>query len=69
MIDDVVTEIKKEINYQIKFTTSQILVSLKKDLADKRQKVKTKKSYLETAVLWEDIVVLIGKYLDTLDNH
>lgn len=69
MIDDVVTEIKKEINYQIKFTTSQILVSLKKDLADKRQKVKTEKSYLETAVLWEDIVVLIRKYFDTLDNH
>ena len=69
MIDDVVTEIKKEINYQVKFTTSQILVSLKKDLADKRQKVKTKKSYLETAVLWEDIVVLIRKYFDTLDKH
>lgn len=69
MIDDVVTEIKKEINYQIKFTTSQILVSLKKDLADKRQKVKTEKSYPQTAVLWEDIVVLIGKYFDTLDNH
>lgn len=69
MIDDVVTEIKKEINYQVKFTTSQILVSLKKDLADKRQKVKTEKSYPQTAVLWEDIVVLIGKYFDTLDNH
>ena len=69
MIDDIVTEIKKEINYQIKFTTSQILVSLKKDLADKRQKVKTEKSYPQTAVLWEDIVVLIGKYFDTLDNH
>lgn len=69
MIDDVVTEIKKEINYQIKFNTSQILVSLKKDLADKRQKVKTEKSYLQTAVLWEDIVVLIRKYFDTLDNH
>lgn len=69
MIDDVVTEIKKEINYQVKFTTSQILVSLKKDLADKRQKVKTEKSYPQTAVLWEDIVVLIRKYFDTLDNH
>lgn len=69
MIDDVVKEIKKEINYQIKFTTSQILVSLKKDLADKRQKVKTEKSYPQTAVLWEDIVVLIRKYFDTLDNH
>ena len=69
MIDDVVTEIKKEINHQVKFTTSQILVSLKKDLADKRQKVKTEKSYLETAVLWEDIVVLIRKYFDTLDKH
>lgn len=69
MIDDVVTEIKKEINHQVKFTTSQILVSLKKDLADKRQKVKTEKSYPQTAVLWEDIVVLIGKYFDTLDNH
>ena len=69
MIDDVVNEIKKEINYQVKFTTSQILVSLKKDLADKRQKVKTNKSYPQTAVLWEDIVVLIGKYFDTLDNH
>lgn len=69
MIDDVVKEIKKEINYQIKFTTSQILVSLKKDLANKRQKVKTEKSYLQTAVLWEDIVVLIRKYFDTLDNH
>ena len=63
MIDDVVTEIKKEINYQVKFTTSQILVSLKKDLADKRQKVKTEKSYPQTAVLWEDIVVSIRKYL------
>ena len=69
MIDDVVNEIKKEINYQIKFNTSQILLSLKKDLANKRQKVKTEKSYPQTAVLWEDIVVLIGKYLDTLDNH
>ena len=69
MIDDVVTEIKKEINYQIKFNTSQILVALKKDLADKRQKVKTEKSYLQTAVLWEDIIVLIRKYFDTLDNH
>ena len=69
MIDDVVNEIKKEINYQVKFTTLQILVSLKKDLADKRQKVKTKKSYPQTAVLWEDIVVLIRKYFDTLDNH
>ena len=69
MIDDVVNEIKKEINYQIKFNTSQILLSLKKDLADKRQKVKTEKSYPQTAVLWEDIVVLIGKYFDTLDNH
>lgn len=69
MIDDVVNEIKKEINYQVKFTTLQILVSLKKDLADKRQKVKTEKSYLQTAVLWEDIVVLIRKYFDTLDNH
>lgn len=69
MIDDVVKEIKKEINYQIKFTTSQILVSLKKDLANKRQKVKTEKSYPQTAVLWEDIVVLIRKYFDTLDNH
>lgn len=69
MIDDVVTEIKKEINYQVKFTTLQILVSLKKDLANKRQKVKTEKSYLQTAVLWEDIVVLIRKYFDTLDNH
>lgn len=69
MIDDVVNEIKKEINYQVKFTTLQILVSLKKDLANKRQKVKTEKSYLQTAVLWEDIVVLIRKYFDTLDNH
>lgn len=69
MIDDVVTEIKKEINYQVKFTTLQILVSLKKDLANKRQKVKTEKSYPQTAVLWEDIVVLIRKYFDTLDNH
>lgn len=69
MIDDVVKEIKKEINYQIKFTTSQILVSLKKDLANKRQKVKTEKSYPQTAVLWEDIVVLIRKYFDTLNNH
>lgn len=69
MIDDVVTEIKKEINYQIKFNTSQILVSLKKDLANKRQKVKTEKSYPQTAVLWEDIVVLIRKYFDALDNH
>lgn len=69
MIDDVVNEIKKEINYQVKFTTSQILVSLKKDLADKRQKVKTEKSYPQTAILWEDIVVLIRKYFDTLDNH
>lgn len=63
MIDDVVNEIKKEINYQVKFTTLQILVSLKKDLADKRQKVKTEKSYPQTAVLWEDIVVSIRKYL------
>ena len=69
MINDVVNEIKKEINYQVKFTTLQILVSLKKDLANKRQKVKTEKSYLQTAVLWEDIVVLIRKYFDTLDNH
>lgn len=69
MIDDVVNEIKKEINYQVKFTTLQILVSLKKDLANKRQKVKTEKSYLQTAVLWENIVVLIRKYFDTLDNH
>lgn len=69
MIDDVVNEIKKEINYQVKFTTLQILVSLKKDLANKRQKVKTEKSYPQTAVLWEDIVVLIRKYFDTLDNH
>ena len=69
MIDDVVTEIKKEINYQVKFTTLQILVSLKKDLANKRQKVKTEKPYPQTAVLWEDIVVLIRKYFDTLDNH
>ena len=69
MIDDVATEIKKEINYQVKFTTLQILVSLKKDLANKRQKVKTEKSYPQTAVLWEDIVVLIRKYFDTLDNH
>ena len=69
MINDVVNEIKKEINYQVKFTTLQILVSLKKDLAGKRQKVKTEKSYLQTAVLWEDIVVLIRKYFDTLDNH
>ena len=63
MIDDVVNEIKKEINYQVKFTTLQILVSLKKDLANKRQKVKTEKSYPQTAVLWEDIIVLIRKYL------
>lgn len=69
MINDVVDEIKKEINYQVKFTTSQILVSLEKDLANKRQKVKAKESYLQEAVLWEDIVVLIGKYFDTLDNH
>ena len=69
MIDDVVNEIKKEINYQVKFTTLQILVSFKKDLANKRQKVKTEKSYPQTAVLWEDIVVLIRKYFDTLDNH
>ena len=69
MIDDVVNEIKKEINYQVKFTTLQILVSLKKDLANKRQKVKTEKPYPQTAVLWEDIVVLIRKYFDTLDNH
>ena len=69
MIDDVVNEIKKEINYQVKFTTLQILVSLKKDLANKRQKAKTEKLYPQTAVLWEDIVVLIGKYFDTLDNH
>ena len=69
MINDVVNEIKKEINYQVKFTTSQILVSLEKDLANKRQKVKAKESYLQEAVLWEDIVVLIDKWLDTLDNH
>lgn len=69
MINDVVNEINKEINYQVKLTTSQILVSLEKDLANKRQKVKTKESYLQEAVLWEDIVVLIDKWLDTLDNH
>lgn len=69
MINDIVDEINKEINDQIKSTTSQILVSLKTDLANKRQKVKTEKSYLQSAVLWEDIVVLIGKYFDILDNH
>lgn len=69
MINDIVDEINKEINDQIKSTTSQILVSLKTDLANKRQKVKTEKSYLQSAVLWEDIVVLIRKYFDILDNH
>lgn len=69
MIDDVVNEIKKEINHQVKFNTSQILVSLKKDLASRRQKVQTKKPYLQDAVLWEDIVVQIGKYFDAPDNH
>lgn len=69
MINDIVDEINKEINDKIKSTTSQILVSLKTDLANKRQKVKTEKSYLQSAVLWEDIVVLIGKYFDILDNH
>lgn len=69
MINDIVDEINKEINDQIKSTTSQILVYLKNDLANKRQKVKTEKSYLQSAVLWEDIIVLIGKYFDILDNH
>ena len=69
MINDIVDEINKEINDQIKSTTSQILVSLKTDLANKRQKVKTEKPYTQSAVLWEDIVVLIGKYFDILDNH
>ena len=69
MINDIVDDINKEINDKIKSTTSQILVSLKTDLANKRQKVKTEKSYLQSAVLWEDIVVLIGKYFDILDNH